>query len=312
MKGHTIQVLVALSISIITLLAGSGTLAAHLLTDFYISSEVTEPGKNILTVENTGSVQANNAILQIEANGTIYNYVDKCAEGQIQELIDDKILVVKFSRMSPGIECNIDIVGSKPVILTSQLNFDDRLWPWPQQVPSSPQLLVIILVALLVFLIVFPIACALVITHLILNGIEPLRNLEVKIRHVEVKIHNTTFVLNKNKFEKSIIGEKTINFVQKEYDQKINEIDAKILELIYLKKNTMAQLQVYSGLYLGHVKFRVKKMRRYELVTEERIDLHEELHDHFKRDLPRDSIVSKHDDATNDHTPNASDDNGTT
>lgn len=256
----------------ITTIIGSA-LSAELLTNFDIEHRVIEPGQNIVTVENTGLIQANDVILQIGANGTIDGYVDECVEGDIEELLGNSKIVMKFSRMSPGSECNIGLTVSERVYLNMVVSSDGRLTEWRSwEKWSNLNNVRIIWSTVFVSEIIFIVVVA--FRHLLPRS-EWLNYWEFKQR--EKRLANKS----EDGFDVASKADEIKKFVQKEYGLDVNEIDATILELIYFQKTTMPQLQRHSKLSLQQVKYRVRKLRRHELISKEKIELHAALGDFF-------------------------------
>ena len=296
------QISITLAVAGISILVSSGILTAQFLTGYDISHEALPPGQHTITVKQTGLSSANNAIMQIITNDTISNYAYKCIEGEVQQLVDNGTLVVEFSRMSPGRECNIELEVPAPVNLEMDVNSDGRITRWTTETTWQSQLLdmllqwleswpswalVILLLSLFVSLSAVLLASQFILPMLIiymLQRTEGFNNRMVKFSHTEHKLFSWIIkLLPKNNFKKSNNAEKIKKFVSKEYGLKINEIDATILELVYLQKTTIVQLEIYSGLALEHVKYRIRKMRRIKLVSKEKMELHETLDDFFSR-----------------------------
>ena len=289
--------LAGILVSAIITLAGP-TLMAELFTTYDYHPKALPSGQHAIVVVNTGWVQADNVNLRIIANSTIVDPKDKCAEGGVQQIINNNTLVMEFSRMSPQEECEIGLTVNDPVNLRMEVNSDGRLEPWSSGrsgILLSPQLVVTTLLILLILVSISPAIIALMITHT-LYRFEWFNNLEVKFPHKARKIRNTTFVLHRNKFKKPENAERIIKFVREEYGWRINEIDAKILELIHNQKTTVAQLDKHFGLSTKHVEYRIRKMRRYELISKEKLELHETLGDFFKHPWRLDDWLTKQSD----------------
>lgn len=272
MKTRTIQILTAAIVLTITILTSSGTVKAEFFTNFEISSTKTGLERETVSIRNTGWLQADNVVAQIIANGTISGYADKCAEGEIHELIDNSTLVVKLTRMSPAVKCNIELMLPEPVDLTMMISSDGRLTPWESGKPwpsLSGFTILWIALPIVLYIIVLLVANALLKTEM--------------LNHIEFWLHETLrTLLRKTKFKETINAKKTSRFVKDEYDLKINNIDATILELIYLRKTTIWQLRNHSKLSLQQVKYRVQKMRNYELVSKDTMKLNETLEGYFQ------------------------------
>lgn len=158
------------------------------------------------------------------------------------------------------------------------VDFDENLKKTIREMPSLP---VVILLSFLAVLFAVQYTLVMLVIR-ILRETEWFNNTEVKYHKLEFKIFNKTIAPHKSTFKEAAYPDKTIKYVQKEYGLTIGKIDVKILELIHARKTTMAQLEKHSGLSMKQVKYRVKKMRRYELVSKERLDLHETLSRFFK------------------------------
>ena len=269
MSTDTIPALVTVASLTITILASS-TFAAQFFTDFDIDSEKLAD-RGIVNVKNIGLVQANNAVLQIISTGPINDYVDRCAEGEVEGLINNETLVVKFFRISPATDCRIELVVSEPVSFRMTVNSDGRLTQWKSwdQRPTVYHLVAALIGLIIAELLVFA------------SIIRVSQNNEV-LNCAEFWLRNKwRGALMKDRFKKTPNTENTIKFVWKEYELKINSIDATILELIYLQKTTMAQLKKYSRLSLRQVKYRVWSMRRIELISKDKMELDKELYNYF-------------------------------
>ncbi len=110
---------------------GSGTFKAELLTNFEVSPDEVKPDKlNTISINNTGFVQADNAVMSIVAgNSTITKFSDACAEGQISRM-DNKTLVAEFPRMSPKMPREFELYVSNPSGLDIAISSDGRLESW--------------------------------------------------------------------------------------------------------------------------------------------------------------------------------------
>lgn len=262
----------------------SPTLMAELFTTYDYHPKALPPGQHAIVVVNTGWVQADNVNLRIIADSAIVDSEGICVEGGVRQVINNNTLVMEFSRMLPQEECEIELTVNDPTNLRMEVNSDGRLGLWSSEMsrmPLSLQLVATVLLILLILASISPFIIAPMITR-ILYRFEWFNNLEVKLSHKACKIRNTTFVLHRNKFKKPEDAERIIKFVHEEYGWRINELDAKILKLIHQQKTTMAQLDKHFGFSMEHVTYRIKKMRRYELVSEEKMELHETLDNFFK------------------------------
>lgn len=254
----------------VTTLASSA-LSAELFTDYDIEPREIEPGQKTVSVKNTGFVQANDVILQIGVNGVIDNYVEKCVEGDVQQLLDNSILVMEFSRMSPRTECQIELTVSKPVSLHMVVGSDGRLTEWRSWERWSGWY-----DAIIVWLVVLAAEAFFIVLVLYLSPRSERFNYRRFEQH-EKRLARSS----KDRFDVASKADEIKKFVLREYGLSINEIDATILELIYFQKTTMAQLQKNSRLSLQQVKYRVWKLRRYELVFKEKLELHAVLNNFF-------------------------------
>ena len=265
MNTQQTQALLALVVLIIGLLVGSDTIAATFFTKFDIYPTTMQPEQNtIVTVMNTGLLQANNVIVQIIANGTISDYTDMCIEGDIQSIINNYTLAVEFSRMSPHVECNIELTVPEPVSLQIEVSSDGRIAPLTAW---SPGFAVLMFIVLLMFMVVASVIFSIFTARFIGN----------------TEIYNRIVLWwFKKAFKKAENAKEIIEYVRKEYGWKITEADAKILELIHSRKTTIAQLQKHSGIPLDQVKYCVEKMRRLELVLKEETKLDRTLDNFFK------------------------------
>lgn len=272
MNSRTTQILTASIVLAVTILAGSSTIKAEFFTNFDIVPKKIGPEQEIVSVRNTGLLQADNVIVQIIAGGTISSYADKCAEGEIHELIDNSTLVVKFLRMSPAVECNLELVVSTPTDLEVVVSSDGRLSPWElgKPWPSLPGFVILWMALMIVVYIIILLVVDTLLKNEICNRIEFwLREISRTLQHI-------------TKFKEAANAKKIVQFVKDEYDLKINNLDATVLELIYLQKTTMWQLRNHSKLSLQQVKYRVWKLRHYELVSKKVMKLDKTLEDYFK------------------------------
>ena len=174
--------------------------------------------------------------------------------------------------MSPAVKCNIELMLPEPVDLTMMISSDGRLTPWESGKPwpsLSGFTILWIALPIVLYIIVLLVANALLKTEM--------------LNHIEFWLHETLrTLLRKTKFKETINAKKTSRFVKDEYDLKINNIDATILELIYLRKTTIWQLRNHSKLSLQQVKYRVQKMRNYELMSKDTMKLNETLEGYFQ------------------------------
>ena len=267
MNAQAWLTVVALIVTIFT----SPTFVAELFTNFDIMPREIGPGQETVIVKNTGLAQADNVVLQIGVNGVIDNYKDRCAEGEVRKQLDDSILVVEFSRMSPGAVCPIELTVSKPVSLNMVVSSDDRVIEWRSWERWSD--------LHLRFMVWFgAIAAEIVILALLIYLFPRSERLNYeRFKRRERRLARTSKV----GFDVASKANVIKKFVYDEYELDINEIDATILELIYFQKTTLAQIRKNSRLDMPQIKYRVRKMRRYELVSKEKLELHVTLNDFF-------------------------------
>ena len=252
-----------------TILAGSDVLKAEILTNFEIESNQAFPGQeNRLQIMNTGFVQANNAIVLISANGTITDFTDLCAEGQVSRL-DASTLVAKFPRMSPSMPCGFGLGVQEPVRVDVTISSDGRIVPWSEtssEYISARIMLILVLLAEIILL--YDI---------------------MRTKYWASAWYAIEFYLRK----KSFIGEegeeanRTIDFVGKEYYSKIDAIDARVLKLIHRGKTAMGQLRRHSGLTRWQINYRLRKLRQLELVLHGKMELSETMREHFEDGRPK-------------------------
>ena len=246
------SIIVTLAAVAATILAGSDILRAELFTDYEVGPLIVQPGhETMLHVKNIGSLQADNAVVLIAANGTISGFTDVCAEGQASRL-DDRTLVVKFPRMSPQMGCGFGLTASEPVHLNATISSDGRVTLWDGSPSTS-------IAAVIIFLVLAAEVGFSIFFHKKLFGSE--------------RWNMLLFKLQKKKFTKSKMANKICTFVMTEYALKINEIDGTVLELIYCRKTTMGQLKSHSGLTIHQIKYRIKKLRSYELIHDDKVEL---------------------------------------
>ena len=250
--------IVSLTVLAVTIIVGSDTLKAEFFTGYEITPEEATPTQdNIVTVINTGLFQADNVTVLIEANGAIDGFTDMCIEGEVWRF-DNRTLVAEFQRMSPKMSCYFKLTVSEPVHLTYMVNSDDRLTPWFGWPPISAA-----------FLALFGI----IVTPSLILILD-------LIRFSRSASWHTYFLKYRKEFKETKGASKTLEFVKKKYGQEIDKADATILELIYHGKTTKNQLMVHSGLSSRQVSYYIRKVRRYELVSE-KMELDKTLYLHF-------------------------------
>ena len=253
--------LLAVLLMAVTILAGSDTLKAETLTGFEIESDQAFPGQeNTLRIMNTGWVQANNAVVLISANNTIAGFTDLCAEGQASQL-DDSTLVAEFPRMSPHMPCGFGLDVREPVLVDITISSDGRIVPW---IENSSWRGSVAIVAILTLVLVAEI--------LLLYDI-------MRSKYWTSAWYRIEFHLRKGSFvgEDEEEASHTIDFVRNEYGRKIDVIDARVLKLLHRGKITKGQLRKYSGLTERQINYRLRKMRRLELVLPDKMELSETL-----------------------------------
>ena len=172
----------------------------------------------------------------------------------------------------------IATLAGSPWIVDFFINLEDDFAALVREMPWLPVLILYVVLA----------AMAAAQYALIMLGMRILRenewfnNAEVRFHKMEFKVFNKTITFHKSKFKEAAYPDKTIKYVRKEYGLTIGRIDVKILELIHARKTTMTQLEKHSGLSMKQVKYRIKKMRRCELVSKEKLELHETLDRFFE------------------------------
>ena len=256
-------VIIAILIPSITILSSSDILKAEFFTSFDVEPRTIYPDQeNIIYVWNTGLLQADNAILTLYANDTIDNFKDACPEGNMYQM-DDKTLVAKFQRISPNMVCGFVLTVSESVQFDVVVITSDHRSTWaPDVFHYSPIALYVIMGIILVIEIVV------LIRFINWSTKDEIIN-SVALRLKQIKVKETRYV------------RKTCEFVLNEYDLRINEIDATVLELVYSRKKTMHQLRKYSGLPMQQVKYRIWKLKRLELLNDS-LELDSALSEYFK------------------------------
>ena len=267
MNARTTGILTSLAVSLITALVGSDIIAAEIFTDYYISPQKVQPEQYTpVTVQNIGWLQANDAVVQIISNGTISNYENVCAEGKVWPSINNNTLIVEFSRMSPKIKCHIGLVAPEYVQLDMVVSSDGRITPWTMS-SYIPWLSWITLITMMTSWLVIPY----ILTVLIFRKL------------YKTELYNRFKLWEyRNSFKKAENSIEIRQYVQKEYQSKITDADATVLKLIYLQKTTMGQLRKHTGLPLDRVRYIVEKMRRYELISKEKMEIHDTLDNFFR------------------------------
>ena len=252
-------------VMLVTLAAGSDILKAEVLTGFDASPDMVSPGQETkISITNTGIVQADNAVVLIAASDTIANYTDICAEGKVTQQ-NNTTLVVEFTRMTPNMQCVLDLDIPKPVSLDVTIGSDGRIQAWKK---GQTTFLVPILIIVGMIGIIF---------------------VEVVIIYSVAKIHvNHMWYKLKLRLERESLKETahvspTIKFVYDEYKVKIDEADATVLELIYCRKTTKRQLTNYSGLSKSLIDYRIDQMSKKELISKDTLELNKILLEHFNR-----------------------------
>lgn len=244
-------------------LTSSEIFKAEILTWYEISSYQVYPNqRNLLSVQNTGYVQANNVVIQISSDEPIKNFSDICAEGQISR-INDTTLVAEFLIMTPYIPCEFELTVTKPTSLTYTITSKDRLGPW---IKGGSTLLIYLPVVILLAIVAFE----------LLFIVRSVRDIVIS------NLYITGMRLSRSKTITSENYKKTIDFVKDEYGIRIDFVDAKVLETVYCGKKTINNLKKQSGLSRMHTKYRVNKMRRYELLMSTEMKVDEELNSHFQ------------------------------
>ena len=256
--------LLTVSVLSITIFTGSDILKAEILTDFEIEHDQMHSGqKNVLHIRNTGFIQADNAIVLIAANGTISDFTDLCAEGQISRL-DGGTLVAEFTKMSPRMECAFELNVLEPILLNTTISSDGRIIPWDETSSWGKGLwAIIILLGVLI-------AEAAVLYYVLKTS------LWRTIRY------GLEFLPYRNIFIEAPKTQDTINFIREEYAIRINRIDATILKLIYCGKTTMGQLRRYSNLSGMQITYRIKKLRQHELIHQGTLTIDKALQNYFE------------------------------
>lgn len=250
----------AIGIPLVTLLVGSDAIRAELLTNFKIES-IQSDSRLELSIENIGHAQADNAAVLIHANGTIGDFTDACAEGDMERL-DDDTLVAKFSRMSPQMPCRFDLVASNGVDLDVKISSDGRLTPWTE---ASHYIRVF---------------TGIVMLPIIAEGLAVFFAFRKPIAHLWAEL---AFRLLKKSFKESRNTKKIIQFVKTEYGAAVTVADATILELIFCGRKTMGQLVKHSGLAKRYVEHCITRLRRRELLSKDGLKLDDALRRHFEK-----------------------------
>lgn len=250
MTNHTAIIIATILVPGIALIANSEILINEFFTSFEIDPRVAHPEQeNVINVRNTGLVQADNVILTLYANGTINDFRDACPEGNMYQM-DNKTLVAEFQRLSPVMLCQFVLVVSEPIQFDVAAFTSDHRSTWaPEALPYSVIAVFIILAVILVI--------EFAVLILLFNWLAR-----------DESIHWLEFRLHRNKFKEAKYVCETRKFVLDEYDLRINEIDATVLEIVHSKKKTMNQIRKYSGLTMRQVRYRIWKLKRLELLKE--------------------------------------------
>ena len=243
--------------------AGSDIFKAEILTGYEISPGLAHPDQqNLVSVKNTGPVQANTVVFQISASATIVDFLDVCAEGNMTRL-NATTLVAEFPIMTPYVQCRFGLIVSEPTSLNYTITSDGRLGPWS----DGPSVL------LFYAFVAMPVAIVLL----------ELAFLYYSIRDMLVSgLYRIIMKVTRSKFTPIENSNKTIEFVKCTYGIKIDSVDATVLESVYCGKKTMLSLKKENNLSRLHTEYRINKMRRYELLMRDEMTVEGEIGKHFK------------------------------
>ena len=242
---------------------GSDIIRAEIFTGFEVFPRQALPdSENLISIENSGPLQADNVVVIIAANSTVSNFLDVCAEGEM-DWLDDETLVAEFSRMTPNTRCEFGLEVSEPALLNVTITADGRLGPWSGE-PS-----ILYFYGIMAAILVIP-AVEVLWLYFLTRG---------AIRKYWYK---GGVWLTGDKFEKSMHAEKTIKFVKDWYYVRIGDTDATILEKIYCKNKTIRQLRNVTKLSKRQINYRIRMLQKKELLLDGTMDLEEALISHFK------------------------------
>ena len=249
------------SLLVILALVGSDTFKAELLTNYEISPMQAHPGQhNLISVQNTGIVQADNVVVLITADSIIDDFSDVCAEGQI-DMQDNWTLVAEFTRMSPYMQCGFVLEVSKPTSLNFTISADGRLGPWGSPLP---------------WLLIMPgIALSLVAVEIVIVY----TFVKKMLRHIW---YDRKARFYKEKLEKAKSSKHMIHFVKETYGIKIGVVNAAVLELICCGNKEIHCLEKKSGLSRSQIMYRIEELRKHELLMEDMVEVKGTLAKNFK------------------------------
>lgn len=120
------KTVIAIIIPIVTVLIGSNVFASEFFIGFEMTDKISEKNNhNIITIKNSGWLQAKNVTMYVTFESAVFISDTACLEGTIMQTSDTEINL-RFWRMSPNIECKLDMGKTDPTEFSAWIISDDR------------------------------------------------------------------------------------------------------------------------------------------------------------------------------------------
>lgn len=242
-------------IPIVTVLISSNTFASELFTSFEIDTMPKDDSHTtIITIKNTGWLQAKNVVMHMTFDSPVVIQNTDCLEGSITHAEDSKI-DLSFLRMSPNIECRLDMGKTNSTDFKAWIIADDRSAVY---YPDSYIILdyLLRLATLFGVMIVLPIILISYGTYLLI--LQDLRS---------------------HKHKPIDCWKKIQQLVKETHGTRINKYDVSILcAIISHDKHTISEIKTHAKISKTYVKKRVQHMIKNDIILSDKFQVAESLH----------------------------------
>ena len=246
-------VIAAQAVSVMALMAPVG---GELYSSFAFDVESREGG-NVLIVTNNGRFQVTGVVLSgIVPSAQQYEGAAGCAEGH-QVVVENGTVYSQFDRMTPGMPCYLAIMGDANDDLSGiAITADGFTGTWTIERAETWPKIVAVFTSGWGFMVIGIVGAQIFLLYLMYNMATGL---------IDV-IMQSYWSTREKKMRRPCATSKMIRYVQEEYGVSISVGEGAILVLLVCGKDTLGQLEKYTGMRRTHIRHLIKKLRHRRLL----------------------------------------------
>lgn len=246
-------VIAAQAVSVMAIMAPVG---GELYSSFAFDV-VSSEGGNILVVTNNGRFQVTGVVLSgIVPGAQQYEGAVGCAEGH-QVVVENGGVYSQFDRMTPGMPCYLAIVKNASVDLSGiAITADGFTGTWTIERAETWPKIEAVFTSGWGFMVIGMIGAQIFLLYVTYN---------VATGFIGV-IMQSYWSDREKKMRRPCATGKMIRYVQEEYGVPLSIGEGAILVLLVCGKDTLEQLEKYTGMRRTHIRHLIKKLRHRRLL----------------------------------------------